>query len=146
MPVYRFYNEANGSHFYTASESERDTVRAKYAATYTYEGAAYSINTANAANCAPLYRFYNNKSGSHFYTPSESERDAVIAKWSGTYTYEGPAYCVSLTSDGCAPMYRFYNKVNGSHFYTVSAQERDAVIAKMQATYDYEGVTYYIGM
>jgi uncharacterized protein YkwD len=146
MPVYRFFNTANGSHFYTASATERDTVIARYSATYSYEGVAYAINTTNPANVAPLYRFYNKANGSHFYTPSVAERDAVIAQWSATYTYEGPAYNVSLTGDGCAPMYRFYNVSNGSHFYTVSADERDAVIANLGRTYRYEGVAYFIGM
>ena len=145
LPVYRFYNTANGSHFYTASATERDSVIARYAATYTYEGPAYSINVANTANCAPLYRFYNKANGSHFYTPSVAERDAVIAKWSATYAYEGPAYNVSLASGGCVPMYRFFNKANGSHFYTVSAAERDKVVATLSATYTYEGISYYIG-
>lgn len=146
MPVYRFYNKANGSHFYSASAAERDAVIARYSATYAYEGVAYSVNTANPANSSPLYRFYNKSNGSHFYTPSAAERDAVIARWSGTYTYEGPAYNVSTTPAGCTPMYRFYNKSNGSHFYTVSAAERDTVIANLPGTYSYEGVCYYVGI
>ncbi|MDO8848020.1 MAG: hypothetical protein Q7W51_06515 [Coriobacteriia bacterium] len=145
VPVYRFFNKAISSHFYTASVTERDAVIARYAATYAYEGVAYSINTANPANYAPLYRFFNKSNGSHFYTPSVAERDAVIAQWSATYAYEGPAYNVSLTSGGCAPMYRFYNKTNGSHFYTVSAEERDAVIAGLAHIYSYEGITYFVG-
>lgn len=143
MPVHRFYNKANGSHFYTGSDAERDAVIAKWSATYTYEGVAYTINTTNAANSSPLYRFYNKANGSHFYTPSAAERDAVIARWSGTYTYEGPVYSVSLNPTG-SPMYRFYNKANGSHFYTVSPQEADKVIATMGYVYTFEGVTYYI--
>ncbi len=118
---------------------------ARYAATYAYEGVAYSINTANPANSAPLYRFFNKANGSHFYTPSVAERDTVIAQWSATYAYEGPAYNVSLTSGGCAPMYRFYNKANGSHFYTVSTEERDSVISALAHLYTYEGVTYFVG-
>jgi hypothetical protein len=145
MPVYRFYNTGNGSHFYTASAEERDAVRAKWSAVYAYEGPAYLVNTANPANCTPLYRFYNTSSGSHFYTASAEERDTVRARWSAVYTYEGAVYNVSLTAANSSPMYRFYNKRNGSHFYTVSAEERDRVIATLGATYGYEGVCYYIG-
>ncbi|MDO8847130.1 MAG: hypothetical protein Q7W51_01930 [Coriobacteriia bacterium] len=39
--VYRFYNLTNGSHFYTASEDERDTVIATWPHIYSYEGPAF---------------------------------------------------------------------------------------------------------
>mgnify|MGYP001460988642 CR=1 FL=1 len=43
MPVYRFYNKANGSHFYTVSAEERDTVIANLSHIYSYEGVAYFV-------------------------------------------------------------------------------------------------------
>jgi hypothetical protein len=144
LPVYRFYNRAIGSHFYTASTAERDAVRAKYSTTYVYEGVGYAVNTLNVANDDPLYRFYNKSNGSHFYTASQAERDAVITKWPAIYAYEGVAYNVSASDTG-TPVYRFYNKSNGSHFFTVSAAERDAVITKYSATYAYEGVAFWVG-
>lgn len=144
MPVYRFYNKVNGSHFYTASAAECSTVMAKYGATYTYEGIAYQVDTANPANCAPLYRFYNVANGSHFYTASVEERDSVRAMLSATYAYEGPAYNVAATATGTTPMYRFYNRANGSHFYTASVAERDWVSTQLAATYSYDGVSFYI--
>ncbi len=145
-PVYRFYNKSNGSHFYTASAAERDTVIAKWSATYQYEGPAYTIKTTNPANSSPLYRLYNRKNGSHFYTASCAERDMIVSKWGDTYTYEGVVYNVAASSAAaCTPVYRFYNTRNGSHFFTVSAAERDTVISKLGATYSYEGVCFYIG-
>ncbi|MDO8848710.1 MAG: hypothetical protein Q7W51_10040 [Coriobacteriia bacterium] len=144
-PVYRFFNKANGSHFYTASETERYTVIRQWAATYTFEGPAYWVNTANPANAVALYRFYNKKNGSHFYTASAEEADNVIARYAATYTFEGPVYNVSMNAENGTPMYRFFNKKNGSHFYTTSAEERDSVIAKYPSTFAYEGVAYFIG-
>ena len=144
-PVYRFFNKTNGSHFYTASETERYTVIRQWSATYTFEGPAYWVNTANPTNTQPLYRFYNKKNGSHFYTASAEEADNVKAQFAATYTFEGPVYNVSTAAEGCTPMYRFFNKKNGSHFYTTSAEERDSVIAKYPTTYAYEGVAYFIG-
>ena len=41
MPVYRFFNRTNGSHFYTASETERNNVIATWPHIYTYEGPAF---------------------------------------------------------------------------------------------------------
>ncbi|MHB1322727.1 MAG: hypothetical protein ACYC6J_02450 [Coriobacteriia bacterium] len=144
-PVYRFYNKSNGTHFYTASEAERYTVTKKWPATFAFEGVAYRVNTANAANSVPLHRFYNKKTASHFYTVSTDERDMVLAKWPATFTYEGAAYNVSSSADNAAPMYRFYNRRTGSHFYTESDAERDTVIARLSGTYTYEGVAYHVG-
>lgn len=92
MWIYRFFNKSNGSHFYTASESERNDVIAKYAAIYRYEGPAYAINTANPANNVPLYRFFNMSNGSHFYTTSVAERDNVINTMQRVYRFEGVAF------------------------------------------------------
>ena len=92
---------------------------------------------------AAVYRFYNMKNGSHFYTPSIAERDNVIATLSKTYKYEGEAYFVN-SSLSWQPLYRFYHKKKGSHFYTASAAERDEVIARLSAIYSYEGPTYSV--
>ena len=99
-PVYRFYNKKNGSHFYTASGTERNTVLSTLSATYSLDGVAYSVNTLNAANNAPLYRFFNKKNGSHFYTASLAEKNSVQGNLSATYSYDGPAYNVCITPAG----------------------------------------------
>lgn len=145
LPVYRFYNRLNGSHFYTASLDEANTIILRWAASYAYEGTAYSVNTADPANSAPLYRFYNRRNGSHFYTASLQEANTVIALWSATYSYEGAAYNVCATPvPGAQPVFRFFNRNNGSHFYTTSADERDIVIARWPETYSYEGAAFWI--
>ena len=144
LPVYRFYNVAAGTHFYTASDSERDIVIARWSNVFVYEGAAYY--TKATKNTQPLYRFYNRRSGSHFYTASWQERDAVIAQWSNVFTYEGETYKVSPWAEpGKTPVYRFYNVRNGSHFFTASETERDIVIARYPGVYVLEGPAFYLG-
>ena len=59
---------------------------------------AYYVNTANADNNTPLYRFYNFRKGVHFYTASEAEKNAVVTRLSTTYRLEGPAYSVCSTA------------------------------------------------
>ncbi|MRS12778.1 MAG: hypothetical protein EG823_06875 [Actinobacteria bacterium] len=41
VPVYRFYNKSNGSHFYTASEAERNNVLARWPNIYSLDGPAF---------------------------------------------------------------------------------------------------------
>jgi len=94
VPLYRFFNKKLGSHFYTASATERDYVNSRLSATYQYEGPAYNVSPAATAGAAPVYRFYNRKNGTHFYTASLAERDSVVAKLGYLYTYEGEAFGV----------------------------------------------------
>ena len=144
-PVYRFYNKKNGSHFYTASETERNNVLSTLSATYSLDGVAYSVNTFNAANNAPLYRFFNKKNGSHFYTSSLAEKNSVQANLSATYAYDGPAYNVCTAPPaGSQTVYRFFNKKNGSHFYTASEAEKNTVLATLSAVYTLDGPAFYV--
>ena len=141
-PIYRFYNKKNGSHFYTASESEKATVIATLGGTYSYDGPAYK---ASSAYGTPLYRFYNKTNGSHFYTASKTERDRVIATLGTMYSYDGPAYNVTAgVMEGSAPLYRFYNKTNGSHFYTASMAEKSSVYINLSQTYQLEGLAFFV--
>lgn len=141
--VYRFYNMASGSHFYTSSREERDAVLLRWPHVYRYEGTAYSVNART--NKQPLYRFYNERTGSHFYTVSEAERDVVIQRWPDVFVYEGTAFSVSSAPTyESREVYRFYNLANGSHFYTSSAVERDNVIGRWPNIYTYEGVAFWL--
>lgn len=144
LPVYRFYNVRTGTHFYTPSDAERDTVINTLGYTYNYEGVAYT--TRATRNTQPLFRFYNRRTGSHFYTADATERDRVITTLGYIYTYEGETYKVSPGDDGTkAPVWRFYDRRTGSHFYTADATERDRVITTLGYIYTFEDVAFYLG-
>ncbi len=124
--VYRFYNIANGDHFYTASEGE-----------------ASALNTLPENNSDPIYRFYNVINGDHFYTSNESEKNKIVATPNFAYKYEGAAfYAYKNQISGTSPIYRFYNKTNGDHFYTSSENEKESLISS-NPSYSYEGVGFY---
>lgn len=90
--LYRFFNRKNGSHFYTADPVERDAVKANLSATYSYDGPTYKVSPVPAEGKAPVYRFYNIKSGSHFYTADESEKQRVLDTLGTLYVFEGPVF------------------------------------------------------
>jgi hypothetical protein len=143
-PVYRFYNFTNNTHFFTSSAEEADSVIARYANVFRYEGIAYYTNPAN--NTQPLYRFYNRVSGSHFYTASADEAANILARWSNVFTLDGQTYAVNPGPvPNSIPVFRFFNKTNGSHFYTASAGEADMVIANWPHVYVYEGPAFWLG-
>ena len=145
QPVFRFYKKSNGTHFYTATGAECDSVVAKLWSTYSLNGVAYVINTKSASNSSPLYRFFNKKNGSHFYTVSVAERDRVKSRLAATYTYNGEAYRVcSANVAGSTPVYRFYNAKLGTHFYTASEQEKRNVVLNLSKTYRLEGAAFFV--
>ena len=77
----------------------------------------------------PVYRFFNSRTGAHFYTAKAVERDAVIASYP-EFKYESIVfYANSGETAGLNPVYRFYNARTGAHFYTIKQAERDAVVA-----------------
>jgi len=109
----------------------------------TADSAAATVSIAVYAGGSPVYRFFNLRTGTHFYTTSETEKAAVQAKWSSIYKYEGVAYSVYAGLD-TVPLYRFYNKVNGAHLYTADPQEKAIIESLWAATFKYEGIAYNV--
>ncbi|CAN5812907.1 hypothetical protein BH11PSE13_BH11PSE13_38130 [soil metagenome] len=141
IPIYRFYNTDTSTHFYTASATERDTVR-NTMPKYNYEGVAFYAYPDSATGATALERFYNSKTGAHFYTISADESANVKAN-NPAFNYEGKGwYARAGATTGATAMYRFLNTRTGTHFYTISAAERDSVL-QSSPSYNYEGVGYY---
>lgn len=152
-PVYRFYNDTSGAHFYTISEEEKAMVQAKWPSVFSYEGPAFltavpggMVPPEMQAFRVPLYRFYNRRNGSHFYTISADERTYVQTHYAAVYSYEGVAFDV-FSADAeyypLRPVYRFYNRVTGVHFYTISEQEKAIVQTAWPTIFAYEGIAFY---
>jgi hypothetical protein len=144
IPAYRFYNTRTRAHFYTTSEAERTTVDTTLSPPFSFEGPAFSVASAFAPGLSSVHRFYNTRTGVHFYTISEEERADVVASLP-QFSYEGVAYYASqVAGAGLTPLYRFYVPSRGFHFYTASITERDRINTTLNATYSYEGIGYYV--
>jgi YD repeat-containing protein len=89
-PLYRFYNTAVGTHFYTSNEAEKEAVMANLPQ-YEFEGTAFYVLGATADSGQSMYRFFNTVTGAHFYTANVAERDAVMANLP-QFSYEGEAF------------------------------------------------------
>ncbi|MEL6439911.1 MAG: hypothetical protein AAFQ80_11735 [Cyanobacteria bacterium J06621_8] len=139
--VYRFLNNDTGVHFYTADPREKDAV--ENLTNFSFEGASYNSADplAGAEDTVPVYRFFNEKTGVHFYTISESERITVAEL--DNFSFEGEAfYAYETEIEGSIPIYRFFNANTGAHFYTPSAVERDNIENNLP-DYQSEGIAYY---
>ncbi|MBS0319814.1 MAG: hypothetical protein JSR18_04670, partial [Proteobacteria bacterium] len=142
QPVFRFFNIDTGTHFYTTSVSDRDTVLRLWPQ-FLYEGPKFYASITSAPDTVPVFRFYDTSTSTHFYTSSTSERDQVLAT-KPTFLYEGPVYYVP-TGDGTdrEPLYRFYNTRTNAYFYADGDTNRDIVLANWP-WFQLQGVAYYI--
>lgn len=97
------------------------------------------------ADAVPVYRFWSPLYQGHFFTTDTNERDQIIRRWPGTWTYEGQRYTAFTTQvAGTIPLYRFWSSQYTGHFFTADTAERDAVMKKWPNTWKYEGVAYYV--
>ena len=141
--VYRFFDSNYGTHFFSASTPERDTIMSTRP-DLIYEGIGLqSIDPAtNDPNKAEVYRFFDETYGTHFFTASASERDSVIAT-RPDLDYEGAGFLEHTAQQGGdTAVYRFFDTKYGTHFYTADPNERAAVIATRPDLVD-EGVGFY---
>ena len=142
--VYRFYNQVERGHFFTADAKEADYVT-RNLDRFTFEGIAFHEPVeAPSEGLTDVYRFYNTRAGGHFFTADAAERDSVIANLGDIFRYEGVGF--QADADGgedLLAVHRFYNTVAGGHLFTTSEEERDHVTATLPQ-YDYEGVAYYM--
>ncbi len=91
----------------------------------------------------PVFRFYNVRTGTHFYTASTTEAAIVRQTWPTVFADEGIAYHTKASKNP-EPLYRFYNVRTGSHFYTASPEEKAIVLATWPNVFAYEGETYRV--
>ena len=141
IQVFRFFDTSDGSHFYTTSASERDaTISSR--SDLTFEGVGLNaVDPANDATAAPVFRFFDTTSGSHFYTASADEQSGL--QGNAAFAYEGIAFYedTAKQSDNTA-VYRFFDTQDGSHFFTASGNERAGVLATRPDLVN-EGVAFY---
>jgi hypothetical protein len=108
-------------HFYTISESERDSA---VGGAYELEGTTGFVFPAPDVGPVPLYRALNLSNGDHFYTTSDAEYANALKSYG--YRGEGTAGFIYGTSDiDTLPFFRLFAPSSGDHFYTTSPFERD---------------------
>ena len=76
--VYRFFDQTDGTHFFTASGSEKAAIIAtRPDLTFEPNSTFYEHTTAQAGD-TPVYRFFDSVHGTHFYTASSVEQAGVV--------------------------------------------------------------------
>ncbi|MGI4796314.1 MAG: hypothetical protein ACRYF2_00040 [Janthinobacterium lividum] len=140
--VFRFFNTADGTHFYTAGLSERDNVLLNRTDLVQEINGFGAVTTASNATVS-VYRFFDTVHGTHFFTASDSERDQVVATRSDL-TYEPSASFLEHAAPqaGDVAVYRLFSTTDGTHLYTGSPAELSGLTAAGSA-YRAEGISFY---
>ncbi len=156
-PVFRFFNVANKSYFYTTSEAEAESILANSSELqdsarewpYVYQGATFAPARQHEGAVA-LHRFFNTLTGHHFFTANEQEVAFVQqqmrdAGW--PFAYEGIAFNVypedpTPGEDGeDVPVHRFYSTSLNRHVFTASL--REALLFQESRQWQYDGIGFY---
>ena len=77
-PVYRFFDLKQGTHFFTASNTERDTVIATRPDLVYEPASTFYEHIVPQAGDTAVYRFFDTKFGTHFYTDDPAERALIV--------------------------------------------------------------------
>ena len=141
--IYRFFDLAAGTHFYSASQMERNTlIQTRPDLIYEGEGMEAIVSPSADPAATSVYRFFDLTSGTHFYSISAAERDSILAT-RPDLVFEGTAFYEHTTAQpGDTPVYRFFDIVDGTHFFTPSASERGSILTTRPDLHD-EGVAFY---
>jgi hypothetical protein len=93
-PVYRFWSDKLGGHFYTIDEAEKSRLIQDYSTVWTFEGVAFYAYPPEKApvGSKPVYRFWSDSLGRHFYSISETEKQKLVDEQSKVWTLEGVAW------------------------------------------------------
>jgi VCBS repeat-containing protein len=86
------------------------------------------------------FRFFDTKSGGHFFTASADEAAQVRASMP-SFTQEGIAWTTPDKGTDTVDVFRFYDTKTGDHFFTADVSERDGII-QSGSSYHYEGVAF----
>jgi hypothetical protein len=96
-PVHRFWSDELLGHFYTISEGEKDAVIKNFPTVWAYEGVAFYAYPEGSQPTwsRPVYRFWSQSKGAHFYTIDENERDTLVNQFGDIWAFEGIAWYAS---------------------------------------------------
>ncbi len=104
-----------------------------------------ALGPGTAGKIVPVYRFWAPELGSHFYTTSAAEKQAMMNEYSYVWAFEGIA-CFAL-ADGsdpnAVPVYRLWSPVYSSHFYTTNKTEKDWLLCVYPTIWKYEEIAFY---
>ncbi|MGI4799250.1 MAG: hypothetical protein ACRYG8_35465 [Janthinobacterium lividum] len=155
--VYRFFDNSTGTHFFTADVAEKNALMNPALSTFRPDLREEVNNfgalnpTVTDPNAISVYRFFDTRYGTHFFTASQTEAADLRNTSSSTYrpdlVYEaGSSFQEHSTQQaGDVAVYRLFDKSYGTHFYTGSQSEYAAITTAGTPTFRADLVSEGIG-
>lgn len=147
-PVHQF-RLAGGDRFVTISEDEKNSLLDMYSpAVREYDGIAYyAYAQADVrASLEPVHRFWSPSRQRHFYTISQSEKDAILAEPAeDAWTYEGIAFYAFAQGrqpPDAVPVRRFWSERAGHSWAVAMPGQNNASVSDSNMADD--GVAWYV--
>lgn len=151
-PVYRFFDTTYGTHLFTQSLSEAQTIVSSRP-DLTQETNGFGAVSSSNPSAEAVYRFFETSNGTHFFTASAAEYQGLTTPGTATYradlTYEASStfYEDSAQQAGDMPVYRLFDATRGTQFLTGSQSEYSGLITPGSSTYradlQSEGIAFY---
>merc|ERR1711976_238011 len=90
IPFYRYYKSNGFDHFYTTNPKEIGTVEPGTVGKHDYksEGIAGYCSREQLPRTIPLYRYWHEKNGDHFYTTDANEIGTTSPGQTGSHGYK----------------------------------------------------------
>lgn len=85
VAVYRFFDKNFGTHFFTANTGERDTVIATRPDLSYEPSSTFYEHLTQQAGDTPVYRLFDQKTGTQFLTGDQNEYNGITTTGSATY-------------------------------------------------------------
>lgn len=79
VPVARFFDTTNGTHFFTASEAEKNGILATRPDLIFEPSSTLYEHATPQAGDVPVFRFFDSTHGTHLYTADAGERAGVLS-------------------------------------------------------------------
>ncbi len=120
-PVYQLHSATLGTHFWTISNEEKESVLATHSRlVWDYDGIAWYayVEPGVAPGLRPVYRFWSPVAGRHFYTIRDAEKPGGTGLEPGptlddSWQYEKVAFYTFTEADrppDAVPVYRFLSQ------------------------------------
>lgn len=93
-PVYHFISTTTKRHFCTIKEQEKYDLLDHQSKAWKYQGIAFFAypEGRQPPDARPVYRFWSQSLGHHFYTMDEATKDLLIKEHAQQWRYDGIAW------------------------------------------------------
>jgi hypothetical protein len=147
LRLHRFLRLDSHSHFFTASEEERHWIATRFSsAIWRYEGVSHLVFSASTAPLKPVYRIYQPRLNSHYYTLDEEEIARMkLAPGGDAIIVEGVAFhALSAPYGNARPVHRFHVARTRSWFFTISEAEKTWIENHIPPErFQYQGIAWW---